>query len=619
MDDKKTKMKMKDKILQKYSEKASDQTVDSEYDYLKQHFRKIHKCLKNLDSTINKQKKGVIQVKRFKELRDDLNAFYDDESVLQFSSNYSQTISSLDESLKEFVNKQLYLEQSMEMFMKRVGSIKRQMEERQSKLTAFDKAKLNLRQAEAKRDPSKNSPLEKIEKLEKKYEEAKNTYEKINDDVKSQLKDFVSQRYRYFDNMFKTILNSQMNLFSNILENYQKYCTPLISITPPLIQLDNVVSLTEDSVFSDEEDQNESSLILEKVNLNQSEEDKNNNQTQRADISKTVSSSKEDVLDVGNNQGWLAVSKPASQIDHRQFESGEIKNNNLSIASPRGNRLSQSEPADSSIEYNDNSSEDSHSKSSKKDKKEKKPKEERAKKEKKPEIDKRLSDKDDKQESFLANTRQKNPQITAVQAKEEEKSTPAIYPIFGRHLNDICGRNPIPQIVKQCIDFLSQKNVLIEEGLLRQSGSKATIDKLKSDFDEGKEVSFHAVDPHAIAGLLKSFFRELPEPIIPVSINDQMAAVIAQQNDPEITANISEDLLRDSIKVELVELLNKIPAVNFSVFKSLVGFLVLVAENEKKNKMGLTNILTCLTPSLHITPGIIKFSMEDKEFFFPEN
>jgi len=139
---------------------------------------------------------------------------------------------------------------------------------------------------------------------------------------------------------------------------------------------------------------------------------------------------------------------------------------------------------------------------------------------------------------------------------------------------------------------------------------------LKQDYDEGKEVNLRGYDPHAAAGLLKAFFRELPEPIIPTDINDQMAAIIAQQNDREISAQISTELLLDSIKMELVELLPTVPNENYVVFKTLISFLIKVSEHSAKSKMNVTNILTCLTPSLRITPGIIKFCIEDFNFFF---
>jgi len=188
-------------------------------------------------------------------------------------------------------------------------------------------------------------------------------------------------------------------------------------------------------------------------------------------------------------------------------------------------------------------------------------------------------------------------------------------PVFGRPLSEV-GNPIIPTVVKDCIEYLSRPNNITEEGILRQSGSKSTIDKLKSEYDEGKDVNLNQIDPHAVGSLLKSYFRELPEPIIPSWINEEMGAVIAQQSDPLITANISSDLLFDSIKMELSDLLRKLPEPNFQIIRELVKFLVLIVQNSNKNKMNVSNVLTCLTPSLRITPGVIKFCMEDYDFFF---
>jgi RhoGAP domain len=60
------------------------------------------------------------------------------------------------------------------------------------------------------------------------------------------------------------------------------------------------------------------------------------------------------------------------------------------------------------------------------------------------------------------------------------------------------------------------------EGLFRISGSKVEIDTLKARFDSGEDVALEAVtmNPHTVAGLLKQFFRELPEPLCTFELFD---------------------------------------------------------------------------------------------------
>ncbi|XP_028823150.1 rho GTPase-activating protein 11A-like [Denticeps clupeoides] len=56
------------------------------------------------------------------------------------------------------------------------------------------------------------------------------------------------------------------------------------------------------------------------------------------------------------------------------------------------------------------------------------------------------------------------------------------------------------------------------EGLFRKFGSVARIKALRAKLDQGKDCLSSAL-PLDVAGLLKQFFRELPEPILPVDLH----------------------------------------------------------------------------------------------------
>jgi hypothetical protein len=44
--------------------------------------------------------------------------------------------------------------------------------------------------------------------------------------------------------------------------------------------------------------------------------------------------------------------------------------------------------------------------------------------------------------------------------------------------------------------------------------------------DEGELVVFKGCDPNAVAGLLKTFFRDLPDPLIPEDISDAISPIL---------------------------------------------------------------------------------------------
>ena len=96
---------------------------------------------------------------------------------------------------------------------------------------------------------------------------------------------------------------------------------------------------------------------------------------------------------------------------------------------------------------------------------------------------------------------------------------------IGIHLDKITKREGvlIPSIVKQCIErILAIPNGTETEGLFRISGEKIQIDTLKKIFDqcppEARDLTPYSI--HAIAGVLKLFFRELTEPLLSFALYD---------------------------------------------------------------------------------------------------
>jgi RalA-binding protein 1 len=108
-------------------------------------------------------------------------------------------------------------------------------------------------------------------------------------------------------------------------------------------------------------------------------------------------------------------------------------------------------------------------------------------------------------------------------------------PVFGVSLVDsiaIASVANLPAIVFRCIEYLEANKAETEEGLYRLSGSSAVIKGLKDRFDvEGDvrllEVDLHW-DPHAIAGLLKTFLRELPISLLTRDLHPRFLAVMGE-------------------------------------------------------------------------------------------
>ncbi|XP_045220342.2 breakpoint cluster region protein-like [Macaca fascicularis] len=76
-------------------------------------------------------------------------------------------------------------------------------------------------------------------------------------------------------------------------------------------------------------------------------------------------------------------------------------------------------------------------------------------------------------------------------------------------------RSEVPYVVRQCVEELERRG-MEEVGIYRVPGVATDIQALKAAFDvNNKDVSvmMSEMDMNAIAGTLKLYFRELPEPL----------------------------------------------------------------------------------------------------------
>jgi hypothetical protein len=89
----------------------------------------------------------------------------------------------------------------------------------------------------------------------------------------------------------------------------------------------------------------------------------------------------------------------------------------------------------------------------------------------------------------------------------------------------------VPSVVEKTVTFIENtcrhsflyfakfRLALDLEGIFRLSGGALLIEKMKDQLDRGKSIDFDNVkDCHAVAGLLKSWLRELPEPLMTFSL-----------------------------------------------------------------------------------------------------
>ncbi|VDD79154.1 unnamed protein product [Mesocestoides corti] len=137
----------------------------------------------------------------------------------------------------------------------------------------------------------------------------------------------------------------------------------------------------------------------------------------------------------------------------------------------------------------------------------------------------------------------------------------------------------VPVLVTACVEEVERRG-LQEEGIYRISGAATAISYLQGLFDQDVALAIKQIGDYEInvvSGLLKLFFRELPEPIIPPANLVELITASAITNE-------------NAKMKEFNRILKSIPRVNLDTFRYLLDHLNRVCLHESENKMNLGNL-----------------------------
>ncbi|XP_017277317.1 rho GTPase-activating protein 17b isoform X2 [Kryptolebias marmoratus] len=160
-------------------------------------------------------------------------------------------------------------------------------------------------------------------------------------------------------------------------------------------------------------------------------------------------------------------------------------------------------------------------------------------------------------------------------------------PAFGTALEEHLKKSnrEIALPLEACVMMLLETGMK-EEGLFRIAAGASKLKKLKAALDcSTSQLQDFYSDPHAVAGALKSYLRELPEPLMTFSLYDEwtQASSVA---DP------------DKRLQALWVTCDHLPKANKTNFRYLVKFLAKLAQESDVNKMTPSNIAIVLGPNL---------------------
>ncbi|TNN54856.1 Rho GTPase-activating protein 35 [Liparis tanakae] len=128
---------------------------------------------------------------------------------------------------------------------------------------------------------------------------------------------------------------------------------------------------------------------------------------------------------------------------------------------------------------------------------------------------------------------------------------------------------------------------LSTEGLYRVSGNKAEMESMQRQFDLDHNLDLVEKDftMNTVAGAMKAFFSELPEPLVPYNMQGDLVEAF-KINDREQRFQTMKDILR------------RFPKENYEVFKYVNSHLNKVNQNNKLNLMTSENLSICFWPTL---------------------
>ncbi|XP_062301543.1 rho GTPase-activating protein 1-like [Scomber scombrus] len=168
------------------------------------------------------------------------------------------------------------------------------------------------------------------------------------------------------------------------------------------------------------------------------------------------------------------------------------------------------------------------------------------------------------------------------------RSPPLPNQIFGVPLILLRQRSPdndsVPVVMTDTISFLSEQGLEIE-GIFRRSANVTLVKEVQLKYNSGTAVDFKEMeDVHLAAVILKTFLRELPEPLLTYQLYNDIVNFTSVSSDSQVTV--------------MKTLVESLPEENYKSLRYLITFLAQVSANSEVNKMTNSNLAVVFGPNL---------------------
>ncbi|XP_034061298.1 rho GTPase-activating protein 1 [Gymnodraco acuticeps] len=144
--------------------------------------------------------------------------------------------------------------------------------------------------------------------------------------------------------------------------------------------------------------------------------------------------------------------------------------------------------------------------------------------------------------------------------------------------------DPVPVVMRDTINFLSEQGLEIE-GIFRRSANVTLVKQTQLQYNSGATVNFREMeDVHLAAVILKTFLRELPEPLLTYQLYNDIVNFSSVPTDSQVE--------------QLKTLMESLPEENNVSLRYLISFLAQVSANSEVNKMTNSNLAVVFGPNL---------------------
>ena len=154
-------------------------------------------------------------------------------------------------------------------------------------------------------------------------------------------------------------------------------------------------------------------------------------------------------------------------------------------------------------------------------------------------------------------------------------------------------RHSAPRVLCDCMAYITAHGMQVE-GIFRIPGHQDTVDALRAMYEKNEAANVLGdmkCEPHDVATLFKTYFRMLPEPLLPVSHYDHLMESVRM-----------EHKTKDDMIAAVMDVLNTVPSPQRECLGLIIHFLKKVSNHSDANKMTPANLATCFAPSLLRAP-----------------